>query len=76
MSHSEAVYVGPATEPDLEPLVSIAASAKLLGVSTRTVLRLADSGEIARVRIGRRTLFEPSSIRDYRERQRERGASP
>jgi len=74
MSHSEAVYGAPSTTSVLEPLVSIAQAAELLGVSTRTVLRLADSGAIVRVRIGRRTLFEPDSIRGYRERQRERGS--
>lgn len=74
MSHPEALYGAGGTAPVLSPLVSIAVAAELLGVSTRTVLRLADAGEIARIRIGRRTLFEQESIRDYRERQRERGS--
>lgn len=74
MRHPQAAYVEHVTTPALEPLVSITQAAELLGVSTRTVLRLADSRAIVRVRIGRRTLFEPDSIRDYRERQRERGS--
>lgn len=73
MSHSEASYGGAPTA-SLEPLVSIADAAKLLGVSKRTVMRLADAGELVRVRIGRRTLFELDAIRGYRERQRERGS--
>lgn len=72
-SHSEAVY-GDAPTALLEPLVSIAEAAELLGVSTRTILRLADAGDLQRVRIGRRTLFEPRVIRGYRDRQRERGS--
>jgi excisionase family DNA binding protein len=56
----------------VEPLLSTRQTALVLGgVSLRTVLRLLDEGELTRVRIGRRVLVDPRSIRDYIERQRE-----
>lgn len=37
-------------------LVSIAASAEILGISTKTVRRLIAAGELEAVRVGRRTI--------------------
>jgi Helix-turn-helix domain len=71
-SHSEGGYGGGTTAPLLEPLRSIPATQELLGhVSRHTVLRLLDSGELVRIRVGARTLVDPQSIRDYIARQRE-----
>jgi hypothetical protein len=71
-SHSEKRYGPGATTSGLEPLKSIPATQELLGhVSRHTVLRLLDSGELVRVRIGGRTLIDPASIRAYIGRQRE-----
>lgn len=69
MSHEQAVYG--ATWRELEPLLSIRDVARVLGVSSRTVLRLAAAGDLDPVKIGRRTLFEAGSVREFLERQRE-----
>jgi excisionase family DNA binding protein len=57
--------------PPTERLLSTREAAHLLGVSLRTVLRLLDVGEIARVRIGRRVLVDPQSLREYIAARRE-----
>jgi excisionase family DNA binding protein len=63
---------GQPTDPAIEPLWSIHLTCIALGgVSRRTILRLLDAGELVRVRVGGRTLVEPSSIRDYIARHRE-----
>jgi excisionase family DNA binding protein len=67
-SHVGRVYEAPRP---VEPLLSTQEAAGILGVSLRTVLRLLDDRELARVRIGRRVLVDPQSIRAYLERQRE-----
>lgn len=56
-----------------EALVSRREAAQLLGVSVRTIDRLA-AGELTRVKIGRRTLFDPLDIRRYIARCRRPGA--
>jgi excisionase family DNA binding protein len=66
--HAGTVYEAPRP---VEPLLSTQEAARILGVSLRTVLRLLDDRELARVRIGRRVLVDPQSIRIYLERQRE-----
>ena len=56
----------------IEPPLSRKEAARVLGgVSVQTVIRLLDRGELTRIRIGRRVLVDPQSIRDYLERQRE-----
>ena len=69
MSHEQTVYG--AAWPELEPLLSIRDVARVLGISSRTVLRLAAAGDLEPVRIGRRTLFVAADIRSFLERQRE-----
>jgi len=68
-SRAEAAFYE--SERPVEPLLSTQETARTLNVSLRTVLRLLDAGQLARVRIGRRVLVDPQSIRDYVERQRE-----
>src|SRR5690348_337407 len=48
----------------LEPLLSIDDVARLLRVSESSVYRLVRSGDLARVKVGGRTLFEPRAVRD------------
>ena len=70
--HGETLYGTPGTASVLEPLESIPGTQRILGgVSRRTVLRLLDSGELVRVRVGSRTLVDRNSIRDYIARHRE-----
>jgi excisionase family DNA binding protein len=45
--------------------------AELLGLDYETVLRKAQTGEIASVRIGRLRRFPESAVRDYLDRQRQ-----
>ncbi|HWQ24757.1 MAG TPA: helix-turn-helix domain-containing protein [Gaiellaceae bacterium] len=52
-------------------LLSIEETAGILNVSRRTVLRLLDAGQLARVRIGRRVLVAPESLAHFIARQRE-----
>ena len=46
-------------------------AAKMLGVTPRTVIRLADRGEIKAFRVGELWKFYASDIREYIERQRQ-----
>ena len=70
--HTESPYGALKTAPALEPLESIRSTQALLGgVSRRTVIRLLNAQELVRVRVGGRTLVDPSSIRSYIERHRE-----
>jgi excisionase family DNA binding protein len=47
----------------LEPLLSINEVAKVLRISESSVYRLVRSGELVRVKVGGRTLFEPEAVR-------------
>jgi excisionase family DNA binding protein len=49
----------------LEPLLSIDDVARLLRVSESSVYRLVRNGELARVKVGGRTLFEPKTVRAF-----------
>jgi excisionase family DNA binding protein len=49
-------------------------AAKMLGVTPRTVTRLAERGEIPGFRVGRLWRFRPSDIREYIEKQLRRPA--
>lgn len=44
-------------------------AAKMLGVTPRTVARLAEHGEIPGFRVGRLWKFRPSDIQEYIEKQ-------
>ncbi len=55
----------------MEPLLSLEEAAKLLGVSSRTVRRALEAGDLQPIRIGRRILIEPAAIRAYIDRKRE-----
>jgi len=50
-----------------EPLLSTAAVAKWLGVSTRTVCLWAECKEIPGIKIGRQWRFRESELRDWLE---------
>jgi excisionase family DNA binding protein len=58
-------------EPRLEQLLRKREVAELLGVSDRTVNRLAERGELEVVRIGRGARFRPADVRSLIERSRE-----
>jgi len=45
-------------------------AAKMLGVTSRTVIKLAERREIPGFRVGKLWKFYPSDIRDYIDRQR------
>jgi excisionase family DNA binding protein len=45
-------------------------AAKMLGVTSRTVIKLAERREITGFRVGKLWKFYPSDIRDYIDRQR------
>ncbi len=49
----------------LEPLLSIDEVAQFLRVSESSVYRLVRTGDLARVKVGGRTLFEPEAVRDF-----------
>jgi excisionase family DNA binding protein len=63
----------PATYADkrMEPLLRRRDVAELLGVSVRTVNRLAERGELDVVRIGRGARFRADDVRAFIERSRE-----
>ncbi len=46
-------------------------AAKMLGVTSRTVIKLAERKEIPGFRVGKLWKFYPSDIRDYIDRQRQ-----
>jgi excisionase family DNA binding protein len=52
---------------DLEPLLSVKKVAKYLGISESGVYRLRRTGELSGVKVGARTLFEPSEVRRFIE---------
>lgn len=52
--------------PDmLEPLLSVEEVSKLLRISESGVYRLLRRGELASVKVGGRTLFEPRAVREF-----------
>ncbi len=58
-------------DPQLERLLRRREVAELLGVSVRTVNRLAERGELEVVRIGRGARFHADDVRALIERSRE-----
>lgn len=55
----------------LEPLLSIDEVTRVLRISESGVYRLVRNGELARVKVGSRTLFEPSDVRRFIEERRQ-----
>lgn len=53
-----------------EPLLSLDETSRWLGVSRRSVQRLAAAGEFPVVRVGGRVMIARADIRDFIERQR------
>ncbi len=51
-------------------------AAKMLGVSSRTVIKLAERGELPGFRVGKLWKFRPSDIEDYIEQQIRRTGKP
>ncbi len=49
----------------LEPLVSIAAACRVIGISDGTLYRLLREGELSPIRLAGRTLFEPAELRRF-----------
>jgi excisionase family DNA binding protein len=58
----------------LEELLTIAAVARVLGISRGSVYTLIRAGELIPVRVGERARFEPADVRAYLERHREASA--
>lgn len=54
----------------MDALLNVRQAAELLGVGERTLVRLLASGELPRVKIGRRTLIDPQDLRGYVVRHR------
>ena len=57
------------SEESIEEPVGAEEVAKMLGVTPRTVTRLAERGEIPGFRVGKLWKFRPSDIKQYIERQ-------
>lgn len=60
----------------IEALLSLDEVARLLCISESGVYRLVRSGELPRVKVGKRTLFEPHEIRRFIASRRDAGWSP
>lgn len=59
----------------LEPLLSVEEVTRVLRISESGVYRLVRNGELARVKVGSRTLFEPSDVRRFIEECRQTAAA-
>lgn len=59
--------------PALEPLLSIEEVCDLLRISESGVYRFLRRGELASVKVGGRTLFEPGVIREFIAERRRAG---
>jgi hypothetical protein len=51
-------------------LMSAGAAAKSLSISVRYLWALTNSRQIASIKIGRRTLYDPADIREYIEKNK------
>lgn len=56
-------------------LVGMADAAKMLGISTRTLWTLTNSGEIPHARIGRRVLLNVAALREWVDARTKGGAA-
>jgi excisionase family DNA binding protein len=63
-------------EHGIEPLLSIDEVSGLLRISESGVYRLVRHGELPRVKVGNRTLFEASEIRNFIARRRAEQTQP
>ena len=63
-----------ARDRTLEPLLDIASAAAFLGVSRKQVYVLLRRGDLPATRVGSRIRFVPDELREYLERNRERGS--
>lgn len=61
------------TAHGIEALLSLDEVANVLGISESGVYRLVRSGELARVKVGNRTLFQPHDVRAFIASRREPG---
>ena len=62
---------------ELEQLLTAEKVGKVLGKHPRTVLVLAQKGELVATRLGHRTVrFRPSDVQDYIDRHRVAAAAP
>jgi excisionase family DNA binding protein len=59
----------------MENLLNAREAATVLGVHVRFVRTLAARGELPVVRLGRRTLFSPSSLAEFVRQHEERGGA-
>ena len=55
----------------IEALLSLDEVSKVLGISESGVYRLVRSGELPRVKVGNRTLFDPHDVRTFIASRRE-----
>jgi excisionase family DNA binding protein len=59
----------------IERLLSVEEVSEVLHISERGIYRLVSNGEIPRVKVGQRTLFDPADIRRFIDgRRSEQGA--
>jgi excisionase family DNA binding protein len=71
MRHQESAY-----DSETTALLSIDGVAERLNCSPRTVMRLADRGELSRVRIGKLVRFRPEQIEALIEQSSENDTTP
>lgn len=63
-----------ATElPILALLIGVTATAQSLGISERALWTLTKNGEIPHVRLGRRVMYRPESLREWLSAREQRG---
>lgn len=63
-----------ATEaPLLSLLMGVSVTARSLGISERALWALTNSGDIPHVRIGRRVMYRPESLRQWLSAREQRG---
>ena len=65
MSYSHGIMLMEKLSPSREPLMTTAAVAKWLGVSTRTVCLWAECNEIPAIRIGRQWRFRDGEVSEW-----------
>lgn len=54
-------------------LVDMVTAAKMLGISRTTIWSMANSGELPSVKIRRRRMFSPSTLREWIAQQEKKG---
>ena len=61
---------------DFEEPIGADEAAKMLGVSSRTVIKLAERGELPGFRVGKLWKFRPGDIKNYIDQQIKRTDKP